>query len=206
MQLPVPNDGRAITTLSFLQLHIPFIMIGFYHPAKMLANNDLYPSLLHPILPTNRVYNDRQANMAKVSTKCLLLLPVSNNTAIMTTTQSLLLPLCRDNSATMTATYARLLLPFYQDDSAIMTATHKNLLLPLCQENSASMMATHASDSLQLVVESFSMVAKHVAPATICNHFFMIDALHSEGAQPAPTVLFNKPCGCRLIVDLISIP
>ncbi len=69
MQLPVPNDGCAITILSFLHLHVPFRMIGFYHPTKMMANNVLYPSLLHPILLTNRVYNDGQANMANVSIK-----------------------------------------------------------------------------------------------------------------------------------------
>jgi hypothetical protein len=30
-------------------------------------------------------------------------------------------------------------------------------------------------------------------------------ALHSEGAQPAPTLLFDKPRGHGLIVDSISI-
>jgi hypothetical protein len=74
MQLPVQNDNRAITTLSFLHLHIHFRMIGIFHPQQTLAKNDLYPSLLHPILLTNRVYNDRQANMASIPKKCLLLL------------------------------------------------------------------------------------------------------------------------------------
>jgi hypothetical protein len=47
----------------------------------------------------------------------------------------------------------------------------------------------HASHSLQLIVESFSMGAQQVAPATICNHSFkLIDALASEGALFAPYI------------------
>jgi hypothetical protein len=191
-QLPFPNDSRAITTLSFLHLHVPFRTIGCYHPTKMLANNDLYPTLLHPILLTNRVYNDRQANMENVLTKCLFLLPISNGTAIMTATPSLLLPLCQDNSAIMMATHATLLLPFYQNNSVIMTATQANLFLPCCQDNSSIMMATHASYSLQLIVELFSMGAQQVVLATICiNSFKLIDALTFEGAIYAPYIFKN---------------
>ncbi len=85
---------------------------------------------------------------ANVTTRCLLLLPVSNGTAITTTNPSLLLYVQDDPSAIMTATHATslfllrdkdnseimtpsLLLPFNQDNSAIMTATYANLLLPL---------------------------------------------------------------------------
>jgi hypothetical protein len=51
------------------------------------------------------------------------------------------------------------------------------------------MMVTHAGYSLQLIVESFSMGAKQVAPATIHNHSFkLIGALASEGALFAPCI------------------
>jgi hypothetical protein len=75
--------------------------------------------------------------------------------------------------------------------SAIATAQiHvQNLLLPSVQDDSAMMMETHAGYSLQLIVESFSMGAQQVAPATIHNHSFkLIDALASEGALFAPYI------------------
>jgi hypothetical protein len=65
----------------------------------------------------------------------------------------------------------------------------QNLLLPCIQDDSAVMIVTHAGYSLQLIVESFSMGAKQVAPATIHNHSFkLIDALASEGALFAPCI------------------
>jgi hypothetical protein len=54
------------------------------------------------------------------------------------------------------------------------------------------MMVTHASYSLQLIVELFSMGAKQVAPATICNHSFkLIDASASEVALFAQYIFEN---------------
>jgi hypothetical protein len=65
----------------------------------------------------------------------------------------------------------------------------QNLVLPSIQDDSAIMMATHAGYSLQLIVESFSMGAQQVAPATICNNSpKLIDALASEGAIFAPYI------------------
>jgi hypothetical protein len=54
------------------------------------------------------------------------------------------------------------------------------------------MMVTHANYSLQLIVESFSMEAQQVAPATIHNcSFKLIGALASEGALFAPYIFEN---------------
>ncbi len=76
------------------------------------------------------------------------------------------------------------------------------------------MTATNGDYSLQLIVESFSTGANHVAPATtICdNSFKLIDTLASEGAalcskgaQPAPTISCNELCRYGLIVDFIPM-
>jgi hypothetical protein len=73
-QLPVPNDGHAITTVTFLHLHVPFRTIGFHYSTKMMANNnDLHRSLLCPILLMNRVYKDGQAIIANVTTRLFYL-------------------------------------------------------------------------------------------------------------------------------------
>ncbi len=80
--------------------------------------------LLHPA--------KKVANYA--TPRCLLLLPVSNGIAIMTTDPSLLF-YAQTGSAITTSTYAIILLPFNQDNSAIMTATHASLLLPLFRTN-----------------------------------------------------------------------
>jgi hypothetical protein len=76
---------------------------------------------------------------ANVTTRCLLLLPLSNGTAITTTNPSLLL--------------------YSQTGSAIMTSTHaQNLLLLSVKDNPAITMATHAKYSLQLIVESLFLL------------------------------------------------
>jgi hypothetical protein len=118
-RISVPNDLPVISASSFMQLHVPtsrqqvhnnslshhFKRLGFYHPAKMLANNDLYPSLLHPIPLTNRANHDRQASMANITTRCLLLLAVSNGTATTMATPNLLLLLVQDDPAIMMETH-----------------------------------------------------------------------------------------------------
>ncbi len=79
------------------------------------------------------------------------------------------------------------------------------------------MSVTHAYFSLQLTVKSFSTRPKQVATASICNNSFkLIDMLASEGvspdtlrfkgAQPAPTILCDKPNVGGLIADFIPIP
>ncbi len=50
MQLPVQNDNRAITTLSFLHLHVSFRTIGFYHSANTCSR----PSGPKPEIQHNR--------------------------------------------------------------------------------------------------------------------------------------------------------
>jgi hypothetical protein len=65
----------------------------------------------------------------------------------------------------------------------------QNLLLLSIQNDSAIMMAAHTRYSLQLIVESFSMGAHQMAPATICTNLFkLIDTLASEGAIFAPYI------------------
>jgi hypothetical protein len=78
-----------------------------------------------------------------------------------------------------------------QIGSAITTALNaQNLLLLSVQDDSAIMMVTHAIYSLQLIVESFSIRAKQVAPATICNNLFkLIVALASKGTIFAPYII-----------------
>ncbi len=112
-QIFVPNDLPAITTSSFMQLCVPtggqqahdnslsrhFKTIRFYHPTKMLANYELYPSLLCPIPLTNRVNHDGQTSMANVTTRCILLLPISNGTAITMVTPNLLLFLVQEEGS-----------------------------------------------------------------------------------------------------------
>jgi hypothetical protein len=58
----------------------------------------------------------------------------------------------------------------------------------------AIMTATHANPMLQLIIVSIWWVPKK-----------FIVALHSKGAQSAPSILFDESCKQGLIVDLISI-
>jgi hypothetical protein len=156
--ISVPHDLPAISTSSFMQLHVliggqqahndsvprHFKMIGFFHPTKILANNDLYLSLLCPIPLTNRVNHDRQANMTNVTTRCCLLLPVSNSIAI--------------------------------------TMATPNLLLLFIQEDPATTTETLMHNLFQLIAKSFSEGSEQVIPFTIYNDSFkLIDAWASEG-------------------------
>jgi hypothetical protein len=67
-----------------------------------------------------------------------------------------------------------------------------SLLLFCVKDAPAIMMAPLANFLLHLIVESFSMGAEQVTPATICNDFFkLFNKLLSEGAQPASTISCN---------------
>jgi hypothetical protein len=207
--LPVPNGTRAITTLSFLHLHVPFRMIGFYHSTKIMVNSDLHPSLLRPILLImNRVYKDGQAIMANV-TISLLLLPASNGRAITMTNTSLLLPFYWNESAIMMVTQASiLLLPVWDSPTITMAThtTHANLLLLPVWDGPEITVAIHANFTLQLIVVS--------TPRALIK--LIVDfILASEGALTFSDILsdsllndlivsFVSPS--KLIVKFISTP
>jgi hypothetical protein len=80
-----------------------------------------------------------------------------------------------------------------QIGSAITAALNaQNLLLLSVQDDSAIMLAMRTIYSLQLIVESFSIGTKQVAPATIHNDLFkLIVALASEGTRFAPYIFDN---------------
>jgi hypothetical protein len=131
-QLSVSNDGRAITALSFLHLHIPFRM----------ATHTNHSSVLNPVTHATSLFLLRDKDNSEI------------------TAPSLLLPFDQDNSAIMTATHASLLLPFNQDKSAIMTATHAQNLLLYAQIGSAITTVTHAQNLLLFFVQNNPANAK----------------------------------------------
>jgi hypothetical protein len=112
------------------------------------------------------------------------------------------------------ATSRYLLLILTQNNPAIIISS---LLLPCNFEHPAITTEMNANFSLHLIVESFSTGAKQVTTASICNNSFKLintlasegvspNTLHSEGAQPAPTILCDEPNVHGLIVDFILIP
>jgi hypothetical protein len=131
--LPVPNDSPA-----FEPLPVPNNSLAF---EKLLVPNDspafeqlLVPNDAHAITTLSFLHlQDGHAVMANATTRFLLLLHVSNGTAI-------------------TTTNPRLLLTFYQNKSEIMAATHAHLLLLSVQDGPAITVATLANFSLQLIV------------------------------------------------------
>jgi hypothetical protein len=147
----------------------------------------------------------------------LFLLRGEDNSEIMT--PRLLLPFNRDNPAITTATHAHNLLLYAQISSAIMTATHALLFLIRNDPANSKLhlivaFIQRASTAQQTTIDliSVSEGEHQVTLATIRNvSFKLIDTFASEGAalcseraQPAPTFLCDKLCGCGLIVDFIS--
>ncbi len=124
-QLSVSNDGRAITTLSFLHLHVPF---------RTATHKKL---LLLPVLEGSSIIMATHMTHAN-----FLLLSIRDNPAITV-----------DNSAITTATRTQNLLLYAQIGSAITMVTHtQNLLLFCVQDDPAITMATSANFKLHLIV------------------------------------------------------
>jgi hypothetical protein len=222
----VPNDFPAITTSSFLQRYVPTTALQAFSattatttvmktPVPMTMTETtkaillkLDNCLLHPA--------KKVANYA--TPRCLLLLPVSNGIAIMTTNPSLLLPFIKDAPAIMTTTLTHaqnLLLPSVQDDPAFTMTNHakyslqlivENLFLLCNEDNSetmasslllfcvkdapAIMMATHTDYSLQLIDEPLFTGAKQVASATIPNESFKLIVNYTK-----TSLHFREDCG-----------
>jgi len=136
------------------------------------------PSILHPA--------KKAANYA--TPRCLLLLPVSNRTAITTTNSSPLLFCVKDAPAITTATNATFSLQLIVE--SFSTGTNSSLLLFCVKDAPAIMMVTHADYSLQLIVESLFTGAKQVASATIPNESFKLIVKYTK-----TSLHFREDCG-----------
>jgi hypothetical protein len=167
----VPNDFPAITTSSVLQRYVPM--------NATIAHVSTTTATTNATMTQVPVTRSATTNAPKYQLKKCKATQAQNKMM----SPSILHP------AKTTANYAipkYLLLFFVQNNPAI---TISSLLLPPVRDDPAITTATNVDFSLQLIVESFSMGAEQVAPATICNNSFkLIDALASEGAIFAPYI------------------
>jgi hypothetical protein len=107
------------------------------------------------------------------------------------TPTSLLLFQVKDGTVIKTATHdPSLFLLCVKDNSEIMAPS---LLLFDVKEASAIMAATHTNSTLQLIVASIQWVPSTQHTVPIQKNFIV--ALHSEGAQPAPTFFLMSFAG-----------
>jgi hypothetical protein len=224
-QLPVPNDNSSFKQGSvphdgpahFKQTFVPNVDSSFKQ-ISVPRNGPVH--FKQTFVPTTtastglQAYNDHHSSLNDVTAPqaystmtATTTLPMTEVPAITTAITKVIqnkLDVCILHPANMTAHNATLksLLLHAKIGSAITTTLNmQNLLLPSIQDNSLIMMATHASNSLQLIVKSFSMGSQQVAPAIICNNLFkLIDAWASEGEIFAPYI-FQEDWGQKRRLD-----
>ena len=185
LSVPIPNDIPASTmstflsqlmvvpTSSFLHFHVPTDATST--ATGLTSLNDITIAHVSATAATTtstmtQVPSTATTNAPKYQiNKCK-----ATQTQHKTRNPSILNP---DKKPVNNATL-NLLLPFNQDNSAI---TISSLLMPRDSVRPEFSTATNATFSLWLIIESFSTIAKQVAPATICiDSFTLINMLASE--------------------------
>ncbi len=215
-QLPVLNNGPAITTSSFLQLPndspvkqhpVPhdgpahFKQLSFPMTATstgLQADNDRH-SILNDVTETSiwhQAFDNTLSHCPIKNVSNITSVPALNGLL----TSSYLHPAASGMTAHIDATPTSLLLLHVKDVPVITATIHDpSLLLPLYQDNSAIMMTTCANLLLLSVHDdSAIMMATH----TIYSLQLIVESFSTGAKQAAPATIHNNLF--KLIVALAS--